>query len=294
MTLQKIKYFIEVAKTLNFTQAAENLFMAQPNLSKHISQMENEIGIQLFVRTKRNVTLTEAGRLLFREFEAASGQIENAIEQARAMERGENGRISIGILEGQDLKDTIHGYFENFSNQNPNVELIPERASFSRLRTGLINGYFDAVITMCFDILDNPAFNHRTLLCKGGGVIAINKDNPLSRKKNLSLYDLRNENFVTISPDESPRGYNCFLNECKKNNFVPNIIRTPKSLESMILCVEAGLGITLLDHNTRLEDNTEVCTISIPDSYIANLVIAWRTDDKRPVIQKLISTMETC
>ncbi len=291
MTLTKIKYFMEVASTLNFTQAAEKLFIAQPNLSKHIAQMEEEIGVQLFVRTKRSVNLTEAGKMLFDELDGVPQQIENAFEQARALGRGENGRIAIGILEGQELTAALLKKLEDFEIQYPHIEIILERAGFSRLRAGLATGCYDAIITMCFDITSTQEFNYNILLSRGGGVIAINHKNPMSEKNNLSLSDLKDENFVVISPEESPQGYSRFISECSRSGFTPKITRKLNSLESLMLCVEAGLGITLLDHNTRLEKNSEVCTFGIPDSPPAYLGIVWRGNDSRPVLKNLIKTM---
>ncbi len=293
MTLTKLKYFIALARTLNFTQAAEMLFIAQPNLSKHIAQMEEEIGVQLFVRTKRSVNLTAAGKLLFEEIDGVPDRIENAFEQARALGRGENGRIAIGILEGQEFSSWLLEKIEDFETRYPHIEIILERAGFSRLRTGLASGCYDAIITMCFDISDNHDFNYSILLQQGGAVIAINHKHPLAEKTNLKLSDLKNESFVVISPEESPRGYSFLIEECKNSGFMPKISRKLNSLESLILCVEAGLGISLLDHNTRLENNSSVCMIGIPDSPPANLGLVWRSNDRRQVLQNLIEAMKT-
>lgn len=292
MTLSKIRYFLEVARCLNFTRAAERLFMAQPNLSKHIAQMEEEIGVQLFVRTKRSVNLTQAGQLLFERLDGVDKKIEDSFEEARAIERGESGRISIGILEGQDMKADLLNKLQRFEEQYPHVEVLLERSSFSKLRNGLSSGHYDAIITLCFDVENEAEFESRILLRQGGGVIAINRKNELANKKDLTLWDLRNENFVVISPEESPRGFQLFFEECGSYGFTPKVTRRLSSLESLMLCVETGCGIALLDHNTRLEKNSDVCLITIPESPFADLGIAWRKENTKPVIESLVRSMQ--
>jgi len=280
-----------LARTLNFTQASEKLFIAQPNLSKHIAQMEDEIGVQLFIRSKRSVNLTEAGKLLYERLDGMPQRMETAFEQARALCRGENGRLAIGMLEGQELCPELLERLARFEERFPNIELILERAGFSRLRDGLASGCYDAVITLSFDVIDNPDFIYDALFTRGGGVIAINRNNPLSRQEDLRLVDLRGESFVVISPEESPRGYGFFIEECRNAGFEPRVARKLSSLESLMLCVEAGLGIALLDHNIRLENNKDICMIGIPDSPLTYLGLVWRAGDDRQIVKNLVFGM---
>ena len=65
MTLSNIRYFVEVARCESITEAADNLYISQPGLSKQIALVENEIGVTLFYRTHRTVKLTPAGRYLY-------------------------------------------------------------------------------------------------------------------------------------------------------------------------------------------------------------------------------------
>ncbi len=292
MTLTKLNYFLEVARTLNFTKAAENLFMAQPNLSKHIAQMEEEIGVKLFIRTKRSVELSGPGKLLLQELDGIPQQIENAFEQARAMNRGESGRISLGVLEGQEFDHRILEKIQQFSNDFPGVEIVLGRNCFSNLRNGLANGFYDAIITLCFDIESEADINYCPILSQSGGAIAINRNNPLASKEGLSLTDLTEENFVVISPEESPLGYKRFLEECASFGFTPKIARKLKSIESLLLSVETGLGVALLDHNTRLEKNSDVLIISIPDSPSSDLGLAWRCNDSKAVVTALVEALK--
>ena len=103
MNLTKIRYFIEVARCGNFSEAARRLYTAQPNVSKQIAQMEQELDFPLFVRSKRSVQLTPAGQLLYDHMKDLPEELEQLFEQARQLARREEARLNIGILEGQEV-----------------------------------------------------------------------------------------------------------------------------------------------------------------------------------------------
>ena len=91
--------FLEVCQTMNFTKAASNLFVAQPSLSRQIQMLETELGVQLLVRSNRNVVLTDAGEVFKREFTKISGAIEVAIhkiQEAGTQKKGDQYRAVAG------------------------------------------------------------------------------------------------------------------------------------------------------------------------------------------------------
>jgi DNA-binding transcriptional LysR family regulator len=103
--------------------------------------------------------------------------------------------------------------------------------------------------------------------------IAIHENNPKSNRSVLHIEDLADEEFVVISPEESPRGYERLLRQCSEAGFVPKIAREPRSLESVLLCVEAGMGVALLDPNVHLESRNVVRTTPVPNSHNDVIVV---------------------
>lgn len=89
MELRHLQYFVVVAEELHFGRAAARLQMTQPPLSQQIQQLEKEMGVTLFSRTKRKVELTEAGEMFLKEVKKAFEQIEKAVEVAQSAQRGE-------------------------------------------------------------------------------------------------------------------------------------------------------------------------------------------------------------
>ena len=289
MNLTKIRYFVEVARCGNFSEAARRLYTAQPNVSKQIAQMEQELDFPLFIRTKRSVRLTPAGQLLYDHMKTLPEDLENLFEQAKALARRDEATLNIGILEGQEVNSLLLMRLGLAQELYPNLEMEMERNSFSNLRSGLKNGHYDLIVTLDFDVEQEESFASRVIFPQPPA-IAIHRNHPLAEQPKLEMSQLRNENFVVISPEESPVGYERFLNQCAAAGFVPKVVRQPRSLESFILCVEMGIGIGLLDQNTRLSHDSAVRTIPIPESDMY-VVAAYMKDDYRPVLQNVLELL---
>ena len=119
MDFRHISAFIAVADALSVTKAAERLHISQPPLSRHIHQLEEELGLTLFVRHRQGVTLTEAGRRLLEKARALDAAGTEFCETARQMARGEESRIRIGI--GWGLWDVVNRMRVEFAKQHPDV-----------------------------------------------------------------------------------------------------------------------------------------------------------------------------
>ena len=289
MNLTKTRYFVEVARCGNFSEAARRLYTAQPNVSKQIAQMEQELDFPLFIRTKRSVRLTPAGQLLYDHMKTLPEDLENLFEQAKALARRDEATLNIGILEGQEVNSLLLMRLGLAQELYPNLEMEMERNSFSNLRSGLKNGHYDLIVTLDFDVEQEESFASRVIFPQPPA-IAIHRNHPLAEQPKLEMSQLRNESFVVISPEESPVGYERFLNQCAAAGFVPKVVRQPRSLESFILCVEMGMGIGLLDQNTRLSHDSAVRTIPIPESDMY-VVAAYMKDDYRPVLQNVLELL---
>lgn len=270
MTLTRIRCFVEAARYENFTEAAQRLYISQPSLSKQIYLMEEELGVQLFYRIKRNVYLTPEGRYLYEELKPIPDVLGRAFETVSSMARRGAGSIMVGVLEGQEINSTILGRIKRFSEAYPQIDVQMERNGFRNLRAGVQNGHYDLIMTMSFEEENIPGIESRIIIPQRGA-FAINRLNPKCEIPNLTLEMLADESFLSISAEESPKGHELLVKICRQRGFEPKIVRTLNSLESLILGVEAGLGIAMLDRNTRLEKNTEVRIVPVLGSDYAHV-----------------------
>lgn len=290
--MTKIRYFVEVARCGNFSEAARRLYTAQPNVSKQIAQLEQELDFPLFIRNKRTVKLTAAGELLYDYLKDVPDELSQVIEQAKVLARRDEAHLTIGILEGQEVNSLLLTRLNLARELNPTLEIEMERSSFSNLQSGLRSGRYDLIVTLDFDVSKNEEFRTCKVYAQPPA-IAIHRDHPLAQQSQLTMEQLRDENFVVISPLESPVGYDKLISQCEKSGFTPHVVRKPRSLESLILCVEMGVGVAILDQGTRLSHDSPVRTIPIPgeDMYV---VAACLRDDYRPVLQQVLKQLEGC
>lgn len=290
MNLTRIQYFVEAARRENFSQAAQALYISQPNLSKQIGLLEQELGFELFRRTGKNVQLTQAGRYLYEQLQDLPERTAQAIAYAQALSRGDQGRLSIGILEGQDVNFFLSSRIAALRERFPGTEVELERNNFRNLRRGLDRGSYDVLFTLEFEV-DGREDWSSYLLFQQPGAIAISRSHPLAGRERLSIEDFQDEPFVVISREDSPGGYQLLLDQCAQCGFTPNVVREPSTLESLLLCVEMGVGVSILDRNTRLERNDAVRLVDIPESTAAGLVAVWRKDTQNPMVKRLVETL---
>ena len=290
MNLTRIQYFVEVAKLENFSKAAQVLYVSQPNLSKQIGLMEQELGFDLFRRVGKNIQLTRAGQYLYEQFRDLPEYTAKAIAHAEALSRGDDGSLSIVVLDGQDVNSFLSSRIASLREQYPGMSIEMERNSFRNLRQGLDRGSYDVLFTLEFE-LDNRDDWDSLMLLRQPGAIAISRVHPLASRESLTIQDFKNEAFVAISREESPGGYALLLEQCGKCGFTPNIVRETATTESLFLCVEMGIGVAILDRNTRLEGNDAVRLVTIPDSEAAGLTAVWRKDNYNPMVKRLVETL---
>ena len=121
MELRHFHSFIAVAEELNFTKAAKRLQIAQPPVSRHIHDLETEIGVQLFERNSSRVFLTDAGRSFLNEVRIVLQHVSQAVEAARQVGRGGAGTVRLGIAKG--LGDVVGRVMNEYLRLAPRVEI---------------------------------------------------------------------------------------------------------------------------------------------------------------------------
>ena len=282
ISLLQINYFNAVARHLSFTDAAKSLYISQPAISKQIALLEQQIGVQLFERTKRSVKLTPAGALLAKELSEINDKIERVLEKTRNMNLDEGGVLSLGFLEALDNEIICSEILKQFREKYPKIILSVETHSFNALREKLLNRTFDLIFTLSFEI-ENTQDIHWETLAETQSCIIMSSAHPLAKKEAISLSDCKNEDFYAISREESPRAFDSIISLCLQNGFTPNIVKHLPNIDSLLLSVESGLGIAIVDAMIRLhrEDNFRIVQI---ENDPIDVGMAWRRDNDNPSI----------
>ena len=282
----KLKYFIAAAECLSFTEAAGREFTTQPNVSKQISALEKELDTKLFTRRNRTIQLTPAGEYLYEETKYFPAKMDQIIKTTRALGRNEQGELTIGLLAGQMLNNDIMKRFQLFHETYPEINYSLERAGFTDLYHALENRQYDLIITLSFDM---RSFENLEAEKIGEHAVAVfaNSNVPVECAE-----DLRKAPFIAISPKESFGGFEKLLSYCRGHGFEPNIVRLADSLDSLLFYVEAGMGVSLLDRNTRLENSQNIHVIPLEDAETSDVVVVWNKKNHNPNIAKMVEMLK--
>ena len=284
INMLQIKIFITAAKTLNFTEAANLLYLSQPVVSKWIAKLEKSLGVKLFTRGKYGVSLTRTGSLLYADWEKLYQSFSDSLEKAGIKSGEEAHSLRIGTLMTVRYDPMILGAIEKFSAKFPQINLIQESYEYKDLRERLLSGELDAVFTYSFDVTDLHGVSHlKGISCKKlrrtEMVLAVKSDAYPLYDPREGLRFFENETFFMISPAESRRGYEQTMAVCRAAGFVPERIKLVSNIPSMEVAVRQGRGVAICDaFMGRAGEDIRLIPIdpSFSDNYLA---VAWRTDD---------------
>lgn len=282
MNTTQIKYFLAVARTLNFTEAAKRLYISQPALSKQITVMERELNMQLFIRDQKKVRLTPAGAVLFKELPKLEAHYEEILHKTNVANSGRSGELSIGLLQGQMVGDTFTRIYSLFAQKYPNISVRLCRDSFSGLRRQMDEGTIDLAITLDFDIAGLPNLQYEVLeVCPAIGAVA--KTHPIAEKEITSWADLKGQTLIALKEDDSYASDKMIIEDCKAAGFTPTILYA-SSLETAMLWTEAGLGITIVNSMNNLTQNPNIKMLTDLPCKNTTSVMAWKQDNINPTI----------
>lgn len=287
MELRQLQYFIAVAEELNFSRAAERVKITQPPLSLQIQNLEKELDIVLFYRNKRQVKLTDAGKLFYTEVCKIFNHLERAVEDAKRTQHGEIGAIRVGFV-GSATYDILPSILREFRNLYSEVEVHLFEMSTPMQLEALHEGEID------IGVLRPPVNDeiiHTEIVSIVPCVLAVPKQHPLLKIKNVSLSDLKTYPFVMLSRKTWSNLYDEILGLCN-----PIIQQEALEFQTVIGLVAAKLGIAVVPQSAVNLHTQDVVYLDLDDQLpVASMGIAWRQKDQSPLVQSFIQlARETC
>lgn len=280
MNTTQIQYFIAAARYLNFTIAAKELHITQPALSKQIHTLEKELNMVLFLINKKSISLTPAGRLLLKELPLLEEHYEEILHQARIINEGMIGEVKVAILEGQMVGEAFKHIFAGFVKEYSNISVRLHRDSFKSIRKQLFEGEIDIAVSLEMDIMNHPELTYE-IIDISRAIIVVSNDHPVSKKNIKGWSDLSAETFILIDPSDCKEGSQLVYKDCLENGFIPNVRYAP-SLETVMLWVEAGLGIGIVNTTNAIVNNPQVQILETIVLEETKSVLVWREKKLKP------------
>lgn len=285
MTSFQVECFLTVARFLNFTEAANHLFVAQSSLSRNVSNLEKELGFALFTRTKKSVRLTPAGAVLYTEFSRIRDDIKDVVTLAKNAETGQSGTLRLGIIETQRSDQFLPAAMSSLSKNHPNIHVDISTGNFKSLREDILNNRLDIALTMGFDLSDYPLDQIVSQdFYEIEARIAISKRHPFAKRKMLSMPEMESETLIAISPDISHGAYNEIIQLCDACGFTPQHIQTAKTISDLMLKVESGQGYAILDANCISNSYEGIANIPVRKAGKQSVVAVWRRNNINSII----------
>jgi len=255
MNIFQLEYFVTLAETLNYTKASQKLHITQPTLSKLIISLENSIGSQLFVRSKRDVRLTPAGKIFYNEIKKTLFAYDTALKKVKDTEDGITGVINLGFL-GTALVRTLPRILNRFHAEFPNLKVNPHDYSYSKILESFDNHMIDMAFLPDLELNSLPKLEKR-IIFTDSMCVAVHRNHRFAHLSSIEIRDLQEESFINMNPHFSRRDHNLINNICNDAGFLPNTVYEASSLLNMLVMVDCQIGITILaDHIKYMANET--------------------------------------
>jgi DNA-binding transcriptional LysR family regulator len=243
MELRHLRYFVAVAEALNFTKASARLRVAQPALSRQMTDLEDEIGVDLMKRSPRGVTLTAEGKLFLDEVRELLKRADESVERVRALARGEYGELHVGYAPSPTV-EILPPALAAFQKAVPRVKVLLHDLASDELIAGLQNSTLELAI-MVEPVGEQTAGIEFKVLRTYPLCVAMTAGHPCARMKSIPLEKLATEPLVALRRKDYPE-FDHFLDRIFTSiRAKPRIAVECDSASSLITEVEAGRGIAL-------------------------------------------------
>lgn len=285
MTLNQLECFTVLAQRLNFTQAADDLFMSQPALSRTILALEQELGVRLFERNSRSVSLTPAGRAFFRKCPDILTSYRASLNAALTAQEGYEGELTVGVLQDYFDPDAVRLY-QRMAAACPAVRLELRECSHSDLVRRLLQGELDAVINFGEDVLSPDT--EALVLRHDRECAVVHPASPLAAEERLTMAQLKDQPFVVMSRTSSQPGYSKVWRSASAAGFTPQIAAEAELVPTLLMLVACGKGVSTLNENTSYMARSMVKYIPLEDVPPARQALIWRRDNANPSLPLLL------
>ncbi len=293
MLFQEIEYFMMVSECLNFSAAAEKLFISQPGLSKVIANLERTLGTKLFERSTRKVELTEAGRRFY-------NLSKSYLEQCKSLSQNNLPESAVGSLTigFGNVVDTTYmpTIITAFQSKYPGITISTLLQNAEVMLKNIESRNVDLGLISSFAI---PEKGYRSLLlrrCKLQAVVC--KDHPLAQRKVIKLSDLKDENFIFLQRSIN-RGCDKLVELCKKAGFLPNVVEYANDFRLMFMMCSQKKGISFNLTMPDVSMYSELCSLNIdlseyPETEAsAGIAIVWLEKCINPALPLFLQSVET-
>lgn len=288
MEIRVLEYFLMVAREENITKAAQQLHLTQPTLSRQLMQLEDELQTTLFIRGKRKIELTEAGRLLRRRAEEIVSMVNKTQQEVSA-----NEEISGQIMIGTGIFDASQHFMpqviEEFHHSYPEVEFDIYTGNADLIKERLDNGLVD--IGILLEPVNIEKYNFIRLAKQERWGIIISKQHPLATKKTVKADDLKQVSLFSTNRMTVQNEVRHWLGRNKKHIHFPV---TYNFITTVLPLIENNMGAAITIEGAFAAGNYEqLVFVPFAPELSTGVVIVWKKHNAlSSTLRKFIQVIE--
>jgi DNA-binding transcriptional LysR family regulator len=248
MKLRHLEYFVAAAEELNFTHAADRLHVSQPPFSKQIQDLEGELGVDLFQRERKGVSLTAAGKAFLIDARSILGACDQAVKKAQHIGRGEIGQLTVGHIAALTY-DFLGQALEHWQKVSPGIVIDCVEMDPETQERALLDGRIAVGILV---LADRPILEllKVQLLVEHPVTVALPRSHPQAVQPEIRLPVLKEEPFIGLKWMYPANG-NWLQAVCQQSGFTPRIVREADGVASALALVAAGFGVALVSQPVK-------------------------------------------
>jgi DNA-binding transcriptional LysR family regulator len=285
--LRHLRYFVVVAEELNFSRAATRLHMAQPPLSVAIRQLEQELGTDLFLRTSREVRLTEAGRVLLDGARRTLAEADRAVDAAKRAGAGELGQLRV-VFSWSARFETLPAIGQAFRNGHPDIELLSQEMWNAQMIPALSAGTADVAISLCPELASEVADE----VIRTERVVAVlPAGHRLTGEPEIAPDALADETFLVFPRELAPRLYDAMVEICRRAGFEPKLASDSFHTGWDLKVLGDVAAVALVPASVRSQIPERLAAVALSDpSDVLETRLVWRADDPSPALDAFRAT----
>lgn len=287
---RQLRYFVAVAEELSFTRAAQRLHLSQPPLSQQIQALEADLGVRLFERNKRNVALSEPGRVFLEQARQILAKADEARSQVVQAAAGFSGQLRLAYTVSVTFHPSLPQALLSFGRHAPQVRVILSEMYTEPQFAALLAGELD--LGFVRDLPHHEA-DARSLrldeIDREPLLLALPSEHRLAGRKRIWLHEVADEPFVVQPRELAATLYDRLALIAAKANFHPLIRQHAQQINGLLMLVAAGMGLALIP--------ASMCTVSLagvsyveledPDAFMV-LAVASHRENSSPVLGQFL------
>lgn len=244
MNTIQIDCFISAAETLNFTKTAKNLYISQPTVTHHIAALESELGYQLFERINKKISLTPAGKKLYKSMKSISVDFNNAVVSAKKYGDGFRQELVIGCGSSEFEEVFLPEIIRAFKTQHKDVYVSFNMEPIREKMVALQEEKIDILFSTTGMVNDTSRFDYISLV-RYPMVCVMNKENRLAGKNCITMDDIAGQNLILLDHAFAPPEMDALQKQLEKK-YQSNILQYVSNVRLGHLIILCNMGIAIM------------------------------------------------